>query len=77
MTRAWQVYSGWVVLAAAVGASWGLYRGIKYDTVVWAAPAEGSLLFGLPAALLGLLPAGLANLAVALRHRARGGQPRR
>ncbi len=67
MRRAWQVYGCWVMLAGLVGAGWGQYRGIRYDTVIWAAPIEGGILFAVPAAVVGLLPVGIALLVVALR----------
>ncbi len=60
------------VLAAAGilgGAVFGFVRGLSYVPTLPFAIVEGAILFGAPAALLGLLLVGAWALGSAIRHR--------
>lgn len=59
MNVVWRTYLLWVLAVGVTGAVWGFVRGLSYLPTLWAAPIEGGLLFGIPAALLGLAVVGL------------------
>jgi hypothetical protein len=57
-------------LAGVVGGGiWGLVRGLYYLPTVPFAVVEGAILFGVPAALVGLVATGLWFLGSAARRR--------
>jgi len=65
----WRVFVLAVVVGVVGGAVFGFVRGLSHLPTLPFAIVEGAFLFGIPAALLGLLLAGAWSLGSAVCHR--------
>jgi hypothetical protein len=65
----WRIVVVVGLAGVTVGVLFGLVRGLDYLPTLPFALVEGGVLFGVPAALLGLLLAGLWSLGSAVRRR--------
>ena len=72
----WRVAAVLALAGLGVGAVFGFVRGLSYLPTLPVAVVEGALLFGVPAALVGLVAAWVHSLREARRPRRRG-LPRR
>ena len=66
----WRVAAVLALAGAGFGAVFGFVRGLSYLPTLPVAVVEGGLLFGVPAALIGLLAAWVVSLREARRGRA-------
>lgn len=65
----WRILAVAALLGAFGGAVFGFVRGLSYLPTLPFAIVEGGFLFGVPAAIFGLLLVGAWSLAGALRRR--------
>jgi hypothetical protein len=65
----WRLFVIWVSLAGGVGAVWGGVRGLRHLPTLPLALVEGAVIFGAPAALLGLVVVGFVSATARLGHR--------
>lgn len=64
----WRILAVVALLGVVSGAVFGFVRGLSYLPTLPFAIIEGGILFGVPAALLGLLLVGAWSLGSAVRH---------
>lgn len=65
----WRILAVVALIGGAGGAIFGLVRGFSYLPTLPFAIIEGSILFGVPASVLGLLLTGLWSLGAAMHRR--------
>jgi hypothetical protein len=65
----WRILVTLAMAGAVGGGVWGFFRGLYNLPTLPFAVIEGGILFGVPAALLGLLVTGVWSLGSAVRRR--------